>query len=271
MLREIPRLTYDVGMPSSSPIDSDRSYLRDLQAAGFAFVHGPAINRELFDIRDHAEWNSFVDSWNDLATDSYLAEQGTFRRRRHAVFTIAGDGEIQREAHQPHYQSKTYNALQGGIERWFEPIAHSIGDGEVLARILKFCADTFKTLSPRTEKWRTEVHQFRIEARPDQAGLPTPEGVHRDGVDFVLVLLIARNNIASGTTTIHSADGTQLGSFTLTDPLDAALVDDERVFHGVTPVHAVDAMRPAFRDVLVITLWKRNARSLSNPDDELRT
>ena len=148
-------------MPISSSIDEEQPYLQALKEAGFAFVRAAVVNRELSDIRHHDEWTSFVDSWNDLAVDSYLAEHGTFRRRRHAVFTIAGDGEIRREAHQPHYQSKTYNTLQGGIERWFEPIAPSIGSGEVLARILKFCADTFKTLSPQTEKWRAEVHQFR--------------------------------------------------------------------------------------------------------------
>jgi hypothetical protein len=44
-----------------------------------------------------------------------------------------------------------------------------------------------------------------------------------------------------------------LGSFTLTQPFDAALVDDARVFHGVTAVMPVDATQPAHRDVLVAT------------------
>ena len=55
-----------------------------------------------------------------------------------------------------------------------------------------------------------------------------PKGMHRDGVDYVLVLLVNRRNIASGTTTIHDLDKRALGSFTLTEPLDAALVDDAR-------------------------------------------
>ena len=84
-------------------------------------------------------------------------------------------------------------------------------------------------------------------------GRPTPEGLHRDGVDFVLVLLISRRNIASGMTTIHALEGRRLGHFTLTDPLDAALVDDKRVAHGVTPVEALDRAQPAYRDVLVVT------------------
>src|SRR5438128_2444142 len=81
---------------------------------------------------------------------------------------------------------------------------------------------------------RVEVHQFRIEARAAEHGQPTPEGVHRDGVDYVLVLLVDRVNIVSGTTTVHALDGRPLGSFTLASPLDTTLLDDARVAHGVT-------------------------------------
>jgi hypothetical protein len=102
--------------------------------------------------------------------------------------------------------------------------------------------------------WHIECHQFRIEARSDAAGQPTPEGVHRDGVDYVLVLMVNRTNIESGTTTVHASDGKLLGSFTLRDPFDAALVDDNRVRHGVTAVTPIDATRPAYRDVMVVTM-----------------
>src|SRR5688572_15780703 len=116
--------------------------------------------------------------------------------------------------------------------------------------ILRYCQALFGTLAPQVSGWHVEVHQFRIEARAGEPGEPTPEGVHRDGVDYVLVLLIDRRNMARGTTTIHAADGRQLGSFTLTQALDAALLDDARVFHGVTPVSALDAAGAAHRDVL---------------------
>ena len=51
----------------------------------------------------------------------------------------------------------------------------------------------------------------------------------------------------------HTANGTLLGSFTLTQALDSALVDDARVFHGVTPVTPLDPGAPSHRDVLVVT------------------
>ena len=123
--------------------------------------------------------------------------------------------------------------------------------------ILRVCTRLFDGLTP-APAWHVEAHQFRIEARPDQVGQPTPEGMHQDGVDWVLVLMIGRKNIASGTTTIHGLDRSLLGSFTLEAPMDAALLDDHRVFHGVTPVQPLDGARAAHRDVLVLT-WRRES------------
>ena len=91
---------------------------------------------------------------------------------------------------------------------------------------------------------------------------PTPEGVHRDGVDYVMVMMVKRHNIAEGTTTIHAPNARSLAaplaSFTLTEPLDMTLVDDHRCLHGVTPVVPMDASQPAWRDVLVVTFMKKS-------------
>ena len=219
---------------------------------GFAFVEAEPMRAQLGAVGPLDDWAAFAASWGELGLDTFMADAGRYRRRRHATFAADG-GRIVRAAHQPHYQAREYNTLNGGVARWFEPILPELGDGPSLRTILAFCHGLFGALSPETRAWHIEVHQFRIEARPGAPGRPTPEGVHRDGVDFVLVLLIRRENVASGTTTIHRPDGTPLGSFTLAQPFQAALVDDARVLHGVTPVEPIDAAAPAFRDVLVVT------------------
>ena len=201
-------------------------------------------------------WPDFAASWNDMPLDRHMADGGRYRRRRHAVFTV-GETGIERQPHQPHYQLVEYNPLNGGVERWFEPLGTTAAIGDCLQRVLHFCRQTFGALAPEVRNWRVEVHQFRIEAHRDMQGLPTPEGVHRDGVDYVLVLLVCRHNIASGVTTIHAPDGRSLGSFTLTHPFDATLIDDARVFHGVTAVEALDPAQAAWRDVLVVTFRRQ--------------
>ena len=222
---------------------------------GFAFVRGETMRDILAPCGTLSDWPAFADSWNGLELDRYMADGGRYRRRRHAVFTAAahGAGAIDREPHQPHYQSLDYNPIHGGVERWFEPVLDEIAAGASLRTVLEYCRTLFGTLAPSTASWRIEVHQFRIEASAQQAGRPTPEGLHRDGVDYVLVLLVDRRNIRSGVTGIHRPDGSALGSFTLAEPLDAAIVDDQRVAHGVTPVEPIDPNQPAYRDVLVVT------------------
>jgi hypothetical protein len=202
-----------------------------------------------------ADWDDFAASWNDLDTDEYMADGGRYRRRRYACFAVEGRA-ITRQPHRPHYQGRRYNALNGGVDRWFTPVDAAIGAHPSLTALLARCAETFAAaagLPVDAASWLVEMHQFRIEADPRHAGLPTPEGMHRDGVDWVAVILVGRANVAGGVTAVADEAGRTLGSFTLEQPLDTVLLDDRRVWHGVTPVHPLDPALPAHRDVLVLT------------------
>ncbi len=240
-------------MPQDRPLDEAAAALA---REGFAFVRAPRMRAALLPV-GLADWDGFAESWGDLGLDRYMADGGRYRRRRFATFAVAPEGgAVRRKPHQPHYQSRDYNPLNGGIARWFDPVADAIAAHPATLAVIGTCNALFTGLTPppmRPATWHVEMHQFRIEARPDTEGRPTPEGMHRDGVDWVLVLLVRRENVASGETSIADAAGTALGSFVLTEPLDAALVDDARVWHGVTPIRPLDPARPAWRDVLVLT------------------
>lgn len=235
----------------------ERDIAGGIAARGFAFVEADAMRAALQHAGALDDWAAFAASWNTLERDAYMADGGRYRRRRHATFAATRNGGVTRQTHQAHWQGLDYNPLNGGIERWFEPIADGVATGASLSTVLAWCHRQFNALAGEARDWHVEVHQFRIEAGPDTPGQPTPEGMHRDGVDFVLVLMVERHNIAQGTTTIHALDRTLLGSFTLAQAFDAALVDDARVFHGVTAVVPVDAALPAYRDVLVVTFRRR--------------
>ena len=198
------------------------------------------------------DWDGFAASWNDLPLDGFMADGGRYRRRRFAAFA-AGAGVITRKPHQPHWQSRDYNPLNGGVQRWFEPVTDAIAEHPVTQGVIRAGLDQFGPPSGFRDSWHVELHQFRIEAHVGEAGLPTPEGAHRDGVDWVIVMLVDRRNVDSGVTDIFAPDGTSLGSFTLTTPGDAVFLDDHRVLHGVTPIRPHDPDRPARRDVLVVT------------------
>ena len=234
---------------------------RQIESAGFSFAPASSMESWLQALSPHglSDWELFQASWNDMPRDTYMADGGRYRRRRHATLSaVAGNGEIRLEPHQPHYQSLDYNPLNGGLARYFEPMPREIVLGSTVQSVLRFCQRVFGHFMPDVA-WHIELHQFRIEAQQGETGKPTPEGVHRDGVDFVLVMMVKRHNISSGTTTMHDLEKRTLDSFTLTQPLDSAIVDDARCLHGVTPVEQIDPALPAYRDVLVVTFKRKQS------------
>ncbi len=248
-------------MHSAPAADRAAPSPQDLSVAladpGFAFVPGVVMRAMLALQGPLDDWEALADSWSRLELDGHMADHGRYRRRRHAVYAASPGAELVLAPPQPHFQALEYNALNGGTARWFAPVEPALASGESLRTILDFCRALFEGLVGAVP-WHIELHQFRIEAGAGMDGLPTPEGMHRDGVDYVLVLLVRRSNIGRGTTIIGTHDGSDADRFTLAHPFDAALLDDHRVYHGVTPVRAKDAAQAAFRDVLVVT-FRRTA------------
>src|SRR5262245_30474870 len=108
----------------ADPVSLQAAVLQD----GFAFVHGAAMRDMLAPAGSLADWDAFAASWNNLELDTYMADGGRYRRRRHAVYEATRDA-VTRAPHQPHFQPLDYNPLNGGIARWYQPIADDVGNG----------------------------------------------------------------------------------------------------------------------------------------------
>ena len=81
--------------------------------------------------------------------------------------------------------------FHGGLERWFEPIGESeVLEALVWAKLVGAIGSLFEQVR-HVDQWFIEAHQFRIDTA-NGIGRPTPEGAHRDGVDFVAVILAGR-------------------------------------------------------------------------------
>lgn len=187
-------------------------------------------------------------SWSDLPPDRYLRDGGRYRFRRHACFTVEGE-RVERAPHRAHYQPVDYNALHGGIQRWFEPIRADVADSAAWARLLAGLGRVFDQVRP-AHPWFVEAHQFRIDTATG-IGRPTPEGAHRDGVDFVAVFIVDRHAIRGGETRVFAADGPDGQRFTLAEPWSVLLMDDTRIIHETTPIQPVEGV--GHRDTLVLT------------------
>jgi hypothetical protein len=189
-------------------------------------------------------------SWSDLPRDAYLRDGGKYRHRRHSCFVqeISG-GTLAQAPHRAHWQPTDYNALHGGMERWFEPVSDEIARAKAWTRLLVGLGELFAAVRT-VARWYIEAHQFRIDTA-EGIGRPTPEGAHRDGVDFVAVILVGRHHIRGGETRVFDAHGSAGVRFTMAQPWTALLLDDERVIHETTPIQS-DGQDGA-RDTLVLT------------------
>ena len=211
-----------------------------------------------------AQLNALIPSWDALELDNYLKDGGRYRRRRHSCFVQDG-ARLRQTAHRAHWQPLEYNALHGGMNRLFAPmlpetVAQPAWEALVGA-IGRVCAAA-RGQAHAGKPWYVEAHQFRIDTT-DGIGRPTPEGAHRDGVDFVAVILIARTDIKGGETRIFEADGPNGKRFTMTAPWTMLLLDDATVIHESTPIQPLSAH--GHRDTLVLTWRAGGFQGQENP------
>lgn len=190
------------------------------------------------------------DSWNRLPADAHLRDGGHYRFRRHDSYVLDVDADqLTLVPHRAHWQPVIYNALHGGFERWFEPIEATISSHPAWQALIRQLGLLLAQAKP-AKHWFIEAHQFRVDTTGG-IGRPTPEGAHRDGVDFVAVLMLGRHQIKGGETRVFEADGPHGVRFTLTEPWSTLLLDDERVIHESTPIQPTG--EHGWRDTLVLT------------------
>lgn len=232
--------------PITRPEDLDAA----VRARGQAVLSPPGLCAVVHAARE--ELDALRRFWDDLVPDAYLRDGGRYRRRRHGSFVVDG-ASVRMVPHRAHWQSSTYNALHGGIERWFEPLAPELVASSAWSRLLVGLAARCSA-AKGTQPWFVEAHLFRIDTT-DGIGRPTPEGAHRDGVDFVAVTLVDRVGIKGGETRVFEAAGPNGLRFTLLEPWTTVFLDDERVIHESTPIQPLE--EHGHRDTLVLTFRAR--------------
>lgn len=234
-------------LPPFTPIEQAHSFLGE---RGYVVLSPDNLAKQVSLSLD--QLNTFKSYWNHLPRDPYLKDGGRYRYRRHASY-IVRDSSLEMAPHRAHWQSLDYNALHGGIERWFEPLQPELAQNQHWQQLIIKIAHLLSAIDP-SPAWFVEVHPFRIDTS-DGIGRPTPEGAHRDGVDFVAVILVDRVGVKGGETRIFESQGSIGLRFTLQDSWSALLLNDAKMIHETTPIQPTAAH--GYRDTLVIT-FRRN-------------
>lgn len=156
-------------------------------------------------------------------------------------------------------QSEDLNCHQGGKIRKFEDIeddvVQSAGFGDICFQ--------FKECNNLTDGQIVEVHQMRIQTL-DRSDLLTkngpwvvtpvsPEGIHRDGYDYICMVGINRRNINGGDLLVFSPKDRDnpIVSKPLS-PGDMFLLADNKLLHDATPINAIKRREKGFLDAFVL-------------------
>lgn len=246
----LERINFDVD------VDHHQNCVECLKENGWWFSRSEDT-QDAFDIDIDGEWFDFANHWNRLKLDEYMKDGGVYRYRRYSAFEYdAQDGSLTQLPHAPYEQSQTINHLNGGVKRHFEPLEKSFSEHLVLHKILSNIGAVCSDVANHT-KWNIKLHPYRILARQGMSGEPAPEGLHQDGVDYIVSYLINRVNVVGGISTITDLEKDFIGDVEMNLPNDFVIGNDRETYHGVSSVKVEDLKKPfAYRDVLVIAFEK---------------
>ena len=146
-------------------------------------------------------------SFDNLQPDPYYKEK---RGRAYSLLDIKDTDNIKIVGDIDFYQSSSYNNYNGDIVRRYHNIDTSITND----KIFKFFVKTFKdqvqeATRKLSEGYNTDyifVHQIRVYASEDSSVNPVPEGIHRDGYNFIGMCVVNRENIQGGISNVYDSD-----------------------------------------------------------------
>ena len=194
-------------------------------------------------------------SFNNLPTTNH--KDGQYRLRRYSQVELL----MEIPPHwNPHHaavkilssstfeQGSEYNSFQGNIKRKFE----NLEDSTIHSGGMKELIHLFRDVNRLPHGTTIDIHQMRIITAEEDTQV-SPEGVHRDGYDFIAMVGISRHNITGGNLLVYSDRN---GDYFLSIPLGAGEVvnlDDSKLWHNASTIKPVDQQKMGYMDAFILT------------------
>ncbi len=194
---------------------------------------------------DTIKLEGFKRFFRDLPVDPYI--KGKYRFRRLSRLKVVGN-ELTKLPHGYLFQSKQYNPLVGDIRREFGELDDALVELDEFKKLVL----EFRNYSKLESAVEIGVHQIRTTCSPNNFGNPAPEGIHRDGCDFIGIFSVDRENIEGGETHLYVAKKEKPVLKKVLNPGELLLVNDRNFFHFTTPIKPISSGEGT-RDVFVLT------------------
>lgn len=217
---------------------------------GFAIVEIPPVSQEI------------LDSYENCPLDEHMGNQTRYKRfSQYRLSFDTDDGwQFEQLPHRDYTAFKQFNKVGGGFRRSYLPIEADL-TGCIKTGMAGLPIDT-------SEDWQINVHQNRSYATLEKPGLLTPEGVHQDGHEFVMIAVLRRHSVAGGETRLWwTKDAPEPFWTGVLQPGQAVLLDDRAVWHDVTDVLPENG-QPGFRDIVIVAFSRWQDKWYGDEHDE---
>jgi len=225
---------------------------------GQPFIH---FNLQTFG-SEHEIPYDFMKSYNDLPPDTYvpMTYNGTTRSRRYANMRV----DVTDNYEYSIYHTKNDTFIQAvddsrGIERTFELMDFQHLNQPWLTNFitqisaLSVLNHNYYKGHKKVKEVDVHLHQVRQTTYENVEAHNSPEGIHRDGADYIVsAFVIHRNNILGGESIIY--DQNKMVTYkTILDDKEGIYQEDIKQWHYVTPIQ-LDLPGIGFRDILGIDI-----------------
>ncbi|MGO6992984.1 2OG-Fe dioxygenase family protein [Rhizobium johnstonii] len=212
-------------------------------------------------------------AWDQLADDPTLA----YRRSRNGRFLIDFQGMSASRLEQQGFRlssDEDFVRHDSGTVRTFAPIMGDIQNLSIVQALFRFKAALIKGLDirprpglqPGQEQLVSTAFALRTISGNGLIGEPAAEGVHSDGVEHTLTMLVNVNNLTgdSAISTLHFNEETTgihtnkvderwvAGRVRHSQPLDTLVIVDTERKHSLTQVKQQVSDSLATRDMLIL-------------------
>lgn len=203
-------------------------------------------------LNNKTDYKKFLKSWDNLKVDNYIKNKFKYRYRAYSKFTYNYKNNILNKIINNGFnQSKKNNILFGSVNRKFIDINDLTLKNAIFKKILNYDLNSLKKIKPNVKIVTIGVHQIRIKTKKNLPGIPAPEGVHRDGHDYLFQHLIYKKNVYGGLTVLFK-NNLPIDAKSLDNSLDTIIVNDKKLMHFATPINVKNKNLDGYRDMMLV-------------------
>ncbi|HEV3305278.1 MAG TPA: 2OG-Fe dioxygenase family protein [Candidatus Sulfotelmatobacter sp.] len=195
----------------------------------------------------HAAWS--------IPRDKYYEGGDRYRslNRIHAEIVEGGVKVWSTDESTPYIQLEKYNTTLGGQPREYAPLPQAIADTEGVRKMIAYHL-RYLPLSAVGSRYLVNMHVIRFTATPGRPCDTSPPGLHKDGEKYIATHLLGRCGAQGGEVIITDNDKREIDRFTMREPGECYVFDDDRVWHMLTPVAVHEGNQFAYRDTLAFDM-----------------